>query len=96
MIVNALSTQLEQSGHRVINDQARDIAILNSRGMVDTLLEVKTDSSTSSIYTGVGQLLLHTANDVPEPRRVLVLPTAVNAKLGNALSKIGIRILLYN
>lgn len=95
LIVNALSRQLEQSGYRVINDQARDIAILNSRGIVDTLFEVKTDSSTSSIYTGVGQLVLHSVNDIPEPQRVLVLPAAVNAKLRNALTKIGISILLY-
>ncbi len=96
IIVNALSQEIQNLGHRVVNDQARDLAILNAAGLVEALFEVKTDSSTSSIYTGVGQLFLHSANDIPEPHRVLVLPSAVNDTIGGALHKIGIHVLLYS
>jgi hypothetical protein len=96
MVVNALSKELEHCGHRVANDQARDLTVLRSDGRVEILFEVKTDSSTFSIYSGVGQLLLHGAAETPEPRRVLVLPVAVNKKLGNALQKIGLHVLLYS
>lgn len=96
MVVNTLSRALEHSGHRVANDQARDLAILSPGGRVEILFEVKTDNSTFSIYSGVGQLLLHGATENPQPRRVLVLPAAVNEKLANALRKIEIHVLLYS
>ena len=81
IVVNALSRELEHSGHRVANDQTRDLAILSHNGRAEVLFEVKTDNSMFSIYSGVGQLLLHGATQNPEPRRVLVLPRAVNARL---------------
>ena len=96
IVVNTLSKELENSGRRVANDQARDLAILSPDGRVEILFEVKTDNSTSSIYSGVGQLLLHGADENPQPRRVLVLPAAVNEKLGRALRKINIHVLLYS
>jgi hypothetical protein len=96
LIVNALSKELERSGYRVASDQARDLTILNSEGVVEVLFEVKTDSSTSSIYAGVGQLFLHTAGNIPETRRILVLPRKVNDIIGSALHMIGVHVLLYS
>lgn len=96
IVVNALSKELEHSGHRVANNQARDLAILSPDGRVEILFEVKTDNSTFSIYSGVGQLLLHGATENPQPRRVLVLPAVVNEKLGKALRKVEIHVLLYS
>lgn len=96
VIVNSLSKELENAGHKIVNDQARDLAILGQNGQVDILFEVKTDTSTFSIYSGVGQLLVHGATQDPEPRRVLVLPKAVNTRLSKALQKIKIHVLLYS
>ena len=60
------------------------------------LFEVKTDLSTTSLYQGVGQLMLHGAVLDPVPRQILVVPGQPNTAVRQALGRLGIVVLAFN
>jgi hypothetical protein len=70
--------------------------VVSNRGQVQILFEAKTDTGTSSIYGGVGQLMLHGVAESSVPMRVLVLPGAPKLKTRLALKKLGIEVLTYS
>ncbi|MGX5652726.1 hypothetical protein ACWKW4_20920 [Hydrogenophaga borbori] len=95
-IVKALETQLRGNG-RSQKAQAIDLAIVAAE--VD-LYEVKTSASTTDVYTGVGQLLIHgeCIHELLERtvRRHLVLPMAPRASHKKHITKKGgINIVTY-
>lgn len=59
------------------------------------LFEVKTDTNTTSIYTGLGQLMLHGAREDVSPRRILVVPGEPDATTREALMRLGVSVLSY-
>lgn len=95
LVVQELFDQLTERGHRVGNDQARDLFVASPSGSVKILFEVKTDLATSSVYQAVGQLMLHGAAEPTEPRRVLVLPGKPNPRTRAALERLKIAVLPY-
>ena len=94
-VVAALANVVSALGHEVHNDHERDLFTMDARGQLSCLFEVKTDVSTTSIYTAVGQLLLNGASRRNAVRLVLVLPGAPKRATREALSSIGIRVLPY-
>lgn len=75
-IVDALALELGRGGLEVKNSRAVDLALVVGRGV--ELFEVKTSVDTQSLYTSIGQLIIHSAalgrDEKFEVRRNLVLP----------------------
>ena len=75
-IVDALALELGRGGLEVKNSRAVDLALVVGRGV--ELFEVKTSVDTQSLYTSIGQLIIHSAalgrDENFEVRRNLVLP----------------------
>lgn len=74
-----------------------DMYTHDKRGKIDRLFEIKTDASTQSIYTGIGQLLVYAAEIGTDPQKFLVAP-AMPAHHGfrAALRKSDIRLIRYD
>jgi len=94
IVVNRLYETLTEAGHNAVNDR-RDLYILDG-GTVTHLFEVKTDLSTTSMYQGVGQLMLHAAALDLTPRRILVVPGQPNAATRRALDHLEIAVLAFD
>ena len=92
-IVNRMHDVLKGAGHCVGNDR-RDLYI-QDHNRVTHLFEVKTDTSTTSIYMSIGQLMLYGALEDPTPRRILVIPNKPKTETRMALERLGIDVLVY-
>ncbi len=92
-VVRRLHEALTDAGHEAVNDR-RDLYIL-AGDAVTHLFEVKTDLSTTSLYQGVGQLMLHGAALDPLPQRILVIPGQPNSETRRALARLEIAVLVY-
>lgn len=92
-VVNRLHDELTEAGRETANGLP-DLYILE-RGSRTHLFEVKTDTSTSSLYQGVGQLMLHGAAQGRTPKCILVLPDQPRESTREALNRLGIAVLLF-
>jgi hypothetical protein len=92
-VVNRLYDELTSAGHKAANSRP-DLYILK-RGNVTHLFEVKTDTSTTSLYQGIGQLMLHGAAMNPIPKRILMLPDHPKETTRKALRCLGIAVLVF-
>lgn len=95
LVVDALKAAVERVGHCSYNDRERDLYLLDERNQVSVLFEVKTDVTTTSIYTAVGQLLLNGEAGPGVPKMVLVLPGKPKRKTAVALKAIGVVVLHF-
>lgn len=95
LVVDALKKSVDSFGHSAENDRERDLFVRDSRGRLAFLFEVKTDVSTTSIYTAVGQLLLNRGTGMDAIRLILVVPGEPNQRTHDALRSIGIEVLPY-
>jgi hypothetical protein len=93
-IINALQREFESRGIESYNSQRIDLALTGVNDIVTHIFEAKTNISTTDLYQGVGQLMLHGALD-PEPRRILVLPEFPSTKTLARLERLGIEIVRY-
>lgn len=96
-IVSALAKKLEGAGD-ARKSLAIDLAVITNKHI--DLYEIKTSASTTDVYTGLGQLLIHgeAINDlIPLPvRRHLVLPSQPKLSLKSPMvGKYGINIITY-
>jgi len=71
------------------NDRPRDLFVASGK-RVKILFEVKPDCLPSSIYTAIGQLLIHSASEKHQPHRVLVVPKGMKPMLADRLRNLGI------
>ena len=94
-VVDALAASLESLGYVPHNDHARDLFTLDKGNRVEVLFEVKTDTTTTSIYTAVGQLLMNGGAGNDKLRMILVVPGIPKPKTRKVLSTIGIGVLAY-
>ena len=95
LVVEALAASLESLGYVPRNDRARDLFTLDKGNRVEVLFEVKTDITTMSIYTAVGQLLLNGGAGNDGLRMILVVPGMPEPKTHEVLGLIGIGVLSY-
>lgn len=93
LVVDALKAAVKRVGHLAYNDGARDLFVLDKQDRLSVLFEVKTDVTTTSIYTAVGQLLLNGGAGPCAPKMVLVLPDKPKPKTREALKSIGVAVL---
>lgn len=94
-IVDDLHAALEALGYSAANDRLRD-QYIHEDGAVTHLFEVKTDLSTTSLYTAIGQLSLHGAAERKTPKRILVLPAAPDEDVAAAVARLNIDVLVYS
>jgi hypothetical protein len=94
-VVDALA-KLVGKRVRFGNDRNRDLFCVTKTGAVRALFEVKTGLTTSEVYAGVGQLMVHSAAHGDSVRRFLVLPAEPKDKLQAALKRLGIGVLKYD
>lgn len=99
LVVSSLKDELEQLGYPYANDPsgtlARDLFIPEDKNDAKVLFEIKTDTSSTSIYTAIGQLMFHGAGQNKIPRRILVIPEKPNKITLEILKKLNIEILSY-
>lgn len=95
LVISALEAELSQRGLTVGNDQARDLYV-SKNDQITMLFEAKTDTTTSSIYGAIGQLMFHSAIEQSTPKRVMVLPETPKPQTQTILSKLGIVVLVYH
>lgn len=101
LVVNALAAAITKAGHEIGNDQQRDMFIVRrgkkkKQGTAHlTLFEVKTDVSSTSIYQGVGQLMMNGLARGRQTNLILVVPGKPTAETVEGLKTLGIDILSY-
>lgn len=94
-IVRQLRDALRQLGWKAGNDRARDLVGRPSPKAAPVTFEVKTDTSSQSIFTGVGQLVLHARPSATGNAGVLVVPDDMPARMEKVLAAEGIVVLRY-
>jgi len=95
IVVNLLAKFLEDKGYKVAKDRNRDLFIHN-RGQIKKLFEIKRSSSTTDLYSAVGQLLIYSIPIKTAVDLILVVPDKLNITVEKRLSQLGIKILYYN
>jgi hypothetical protein len=96
IVVNELEKCLRRlKVSRIGKNQALDLYVLSKQNLLNTLFEVKSDVSTSSVYQGVGQLLYHSASSGKTPRKIFVLPEKPKAKTQAVLDALSIEVLTF-
>jgi hypothetical protein len=95
LIVDALAAAL--AAHHLGNDRWRDLFVLGMDHVVRALFEVKTDISPSSLYSAVGQLLVHGTEHPQDQRPLLyaVFPEGLPARAVLLLKTLGINVLQF-
>lgn len=94
IIVNALATELKSKGIKVANDKNRDLFI-HDNGKVKKLFEIKTDSTTQSICSATGQLLIYSIPFKNPVDLIAVLPNALSSSVQRRLKELKIKVLEY-
>jgi len=95
LVVNRLASALENLGFRVGNDRNRDLYVVDSAGRMTAIFEVKTDTSTTSLHSAVGQLMLYSVGLPGHPRLILAIPEKVSKTLEGKLNELVIELLIY-
>ena len=77
------------AGEKIFNTQLIDLGVCNAKNQLREVYEVKTNLSRQTLYTAIGQVVVHARADV---RRFIVLPTgaALPADVQEALSALNI------
>lgn len=97
LVTKALQEALEQRGHHCANDRNRDLYVATRTGRMSHLFEVKTDTDTSSLYQGVGQLMLLGAGQrQAASKRILVVPGSPSGPTLAALARLRINVVQYD
>jgi len=97
-VVDALKLWRESKGlgrgQRLVKNVLVDLGVEAERNQLEEVYEVKTSIDRSSVYAGIGQLMVHGRGDC---RRVLVLPAAgdLRADLSTALKALNIELVRY-
>lgn len=96
LIVDAMRKQLDQHGLKVGNDRNRDLFIISPhQDRIRVLIEFKTDSSSSSVYSAIGQLLFNSVRLPHRPQLVAVFPNTLPQSAVDRLKSIGIHCIRY-
>jgi hypothetical protein len=92
-VVNELHENFRSQGFKGYKDVNIDLYVLSNKCGI--LFEIKTDTTTTSIYTAIGQLLFYSARLGTAPRKIIVLPSPIDQEREKILSSLGIEVLLY-
>jgi hypothetical protein len=95
LIVNDLSIVLNRLRLKFGNDRNRDLYVVNASGKLTSLFEIKTDVTSTSLYAGIGQLLLNSVNMAKHPKLILVIPNRLSRILEGNFKSLGIELLVF-
>jgi hypothetical protein len=93
-VFKALKTALKPHG-RTNRTALIDLFLFRNEQMTH-LFEIKTGTDRTSVYAGVGQLMLHGALEHQAPSKVLVLPGEPKGDTRERLRVLGITVLQYS
>lgn len=93
IVVRRLREEVEKLGFKATRDQFRDLYVPGS-GIVRALFEVKTDLTTGSVYSAIGQLFFHGGAGAAQ-RLVAVVPSGLGRLGAGRMSALGIRVVSY-
>lgn len=94
IVVNALAKELQLRKLKIGNDRNRDLFI-HKAGHISALFEVKTNSSTQSLYSAVGQLLIYSIPIKDTVKLIAVLPDKLSKSVTKRFRTLGIDILYF-
>ncbi|RZK47998.1 MAG: hypothetical protein EOO99_11720 [Pedobacter sp.] len=94
IVVNKLATELKNRGHKVGNDSCRDLYV-HKNGEIIKLFEIKSNSSTQSLYSAVGQLLIYSIPIKKAVSLIIVVPDQLKKDVVQKLRRLGIEVLYY-
>lgn len=94
IVVNKLADELIKKGYKVANDKNRDL-FTHIGDKIEKLFEIKTNSGTQCLYTGLGQLLIYSIPIKNKVDKYLVLPDKLEKKVSNRLNNLGVEIIYY-
>jgi hypothetical protein len=95
VVVKALAEILAGRQTAFGNNQQCDLLIMSNSKRVTHLLEVKTDRSSTNLYTGIGQLMLNGIRFFQPPLLILVVPGEINPKLKMAINRLNVRLVSF-
>lgn len=93
IVRNRLAALIKASGRKVSRDKSRDL-VVGTPQAPDAELEIKAWCDPQSVYTAVGQLMVHGVR-YPAKRRVAVLPDPVPLHVTKTLGKLGVEVLAF-
>jgi hypothetical protein len=94
LVCEALNCLLPKPGGHY--NKQRDLYLRNKDGSTFALFEVKTDCSTTSVYTGLGQLLINGHRGKQKrPHFLLVVPGVPDADTKQVLNHYGVSVISY-
>ena len=94
-VVNNLERQLRSIGFATGNKYPIDLYVLDQNDRITVLFEIKTDSTSTSCYEAVGQLLFYAAKLPRKPLLVAVFPDSLDNHCIDTFRKIGLETLAY-
>jgi hypothetical protein len=95
LVVDKLEQQLRLMGFVAGNSHPMDLYVLDPKGQITVLFEVKTDSTSTSCYEAVGQLLFYSAKLAKKPQLVAVFPESLDREFIDIFEEIGLQALTY-
>jgi len=96
-VVDALRIEIERNstyGFQCVNNQFIDLGIVRF-GKPLALFEIKTSADTQSIYTAIGQVLLHSCKAKSKPLRFIVFPDNLEVEIEADIQYLGISLIRY-
>jgi hypothetical protein len=95
LIVRDLAETLRGQGLRTGNDGCRDLLVINRKGRIRAVFQVRTEMSPAGIHAGATQLLLNGLSLPGDPLLLLALPRAPEDVLREKLKRLNIDLLIY-
>ena len=95
LVIRDLSDAIRAKGFGTGNDGSRDLLVMNRKGSIRAVFQVRTEVSMSGILAGAMQLLIHNP-DLPENALlILALPRAPEEGLREKLGRLNIGLMVY-
>ena len=95
LIVNSLERRLKSKGLLTGSSKPMDLYVLNKKGEIEKLFEIKTDSTIGSCYEAIGQLLFRSNELDIKPVLIAVFPNTLAKEYELVFEKLGINVLRY-
>lgn len=94
-VCKALQEAVESLGHPCGKDTKRDLYIVDRKGAMQLLFEIKVYHDPYDIYTAVGQLFCHCATHGEKASKIAVLPEGLSKDCAKILMQLGIAVQPY-
>lgn len=96
VVVDALATLLQDKGLSFANNQHHDLYTYNDSKQITAVFEIKTDLTSSSVYSAIGQLQFNSAFYSKCKSLIALFPGKPNTETKKIFDKLGISIHSYH